>query len=248
MNRFLITCCYKKNEPLGNPENKSITDLSFNDCLKKYREFIEKANKLNKIDHLHSDEIEIDWNNVAPAWQVYNGKLYSQISNKNWENWKDTNGNVQYEILILTPLYGWIKHTDYIPKYSLDMKDNIQIEYNNKKQKIKLWEFWLYITKNILKPNANCNYYDSNDVDLLSFSIGSPYRAAIGGKKSYNNYVRRFKPLTSNNYDTKFLNMGQGADFARGRKLNELLNKINNFKVENFTTPLEEFDFIFNDD
>ena len=40
--------------------------------------------------------------------------------------------------------------------------------------------------------------YDS-DVDLLSFSIGSPYRVQL----VYNNYVRRFKPLT-NNYDTIF--------------------------------------------
>ena len=106
---YLITCSGSKQNPVFINESK-LENLSFNDKL------FETRTKMIKLS-----KIELDWNKTLPAWQLYSGtysKVYPQVSE---ENWLKPNA----DIMILSALFGWIKHTDLVPFYNLAMADKI---------------------------------------------------------------------------------------------------------------------------
>jgi hypothetical protein len=61
--------------------------------------------------------IPLKWCNTLPAYQLYSDKssvIYSRISNESWMK-------PCVEILILSALFGWVRHTDRLPYYDLKM-------------------------------------------------------------------------------------------------------------------------------
>lgn len=146
---YLITCSGSKRQP-SNSYSSSLKLLSFSNELHDTRE------KLIKLL-----EFNLDWNNTMPAWQLYSGtysRLYPRVSETNWMK-------EGVEIKILSALFGWIKHTDYIPYYDLQMLDFIK-SYNN----MRVWKYWYNC--NLLK-----DIVERQDIDLLS----NNYRKAITG-------------------------------------------------------------------
>ncbi|MCX8481763.1 MAG: hypothetical protein ORN58_07575, partial [Sediminibacterium sp.] len=134
MTTYLIACSGSKQNPTLN-QNSIIFNyqgLSFNNVLGKYRKFIMWLYENNYINHINSISSYncSNYNHVNKtnlhsfeAWWVYSGfysKLYKRVCVLNFQQ-----PNNLYEILILSPLWGWIKHTDYIPSYGLDMNDTI---------------------------------------------------------------------------------------------------------------------------
>jgi cytoplasmic iron level regulating protein YaaA (DUF328/UPF0246 family) len=139
---YLITCSGSKLCPES--ISSTLEVLSFPE-LNEYRE---------KIIFLSS--IKLDWNRTLPAWKLYSGKysrLYPQVSEQNWIKQKT-------DVKILSALFGWIKHTDRIPYYDLQMKDKLD--------KITVYKIWREF-------NVLHQYIDKNDTDLLS----TDYRKAI---------------------------------------------------------------------
>lgn len=141
---YLITCSNKKNEPTSC--QSSIEELSYStELLTTRKQLIDKS------------KIQLDWSKTLPAWQLYSGRLYSKVIAENWINAK-------VEIKILSALFGWIRHTDKIPKYNL-MMDMMLPDLN---QTVGLFWTKSKVLKCIAKPN---------DIDLLT----NKYRKAIDG-------------------------------------------------------------------
>ena len=194
----------------------------------------------------NGQHVNLDFRRVAPAINVYDGNLYRQVNNKNWkncncENWIDCNcSNKMFEILILSPLFGWIKHTDKIPNYNLEMNDRIDLgsKFNN-------WEgfiskFWTHI----LEPAqnlANIFFNPETTFDLLGYSINCLYRPACGANLNDNCY----QPLTNYNLDNeiKNLNLGIGVNAFKGRRLNLMLNQLREHNGVTTMENLQNFNF-----
>ena len=141
---YLITCSGSKQNPtIINPSH--LQDLSFNNELLEARQ---------EMIHLYNQNL--DWNRCLPAWQLYTGnrsKLYPQVSE---DNWLKPNA----DIMILSALLGWIKHTDLITNYNLRMDEKID--------GIFVWRRWRNF--NLLQQSVG-----ETDIDLLSGN----YRKAI---------------------------------------------------------------------
>ena len=145
---YLISCSGSKKNPFFINES-NLGNLSYNDKLFEARTAMIKLSK-----------IELDWNNCLPAWQLYTGRLYSRVLEKNWLK-------PNAEIMILSALFGWINHTDLIPKYDLAMTDRINGLY--------VWSIWHNL--NILQDFI----IGVTDIDLLSTS----YRKSINYNGTY---------------------------------------------------------------
>jgi cytoplasmic iron level regulating protein YaaA (DUF328/UPF0246 family) len=142
---ILITCSSSKKVP-HQIINSSLQSLSFHKELGDLRTAI-----------LHLTNITLDWTKTLPAWELYSGgysKIFKKISQETWLN---TNHN----ILILSALFGWIRHTDRIPYY--DLKISSVLRNGQTVQK-----FWLSHMKlqSMIKDS---------DIDLLSIN----YRKAL---------------------------------------------------------------------
>lgn len=146
--RYLLNCSGKK----FNPKEKNLGqlgELSFNNELYTYRREI-----------INSSKIQLDWTKTLPAWKLYSeGIVYKQVSEQNWLN-ENT------DIIILSALFGWIKHTDKIPYYDISMNKH---KINGK----LVYRLWLEY--DVLGGFINKN----KDIDLLT----QPYRKAIHNKK-----------------------------------------------------------------
>jgi cytoplasmic iron level regulating protein YaaA (DUF328/UPF0246 family) len=109
---YLISCSGSKAQTLNNISS-NIHSLSFNNTLGNAR--------LNLLALNPQIEVDINWEKTLPAWQLYRGKrspLYKKVTIENWSK-------PCLEIKILSALFGWIKHTDLLPYYDLQMKDKI---------------------------------------------------------------------------------------------------------------------------
>lgn len=149
--RYLINCSGSKNDKNLHTFSSNIRNLSFDDTLNIYRNII-----------IQKSGIKLDWEKCMPAWKLYTGRLYKQISTKNWIN-------NQTDIYILSALFGWIKHTDLIPNYDLSM--------NKKEHKIdNKFVFRIWYEFNVL----NSFIEPKNDIDLLTHA----YRKAIHNRKT----------------------------------------------------------------
>jgi cytoplasmic iron level regulating protein YaaA (DUF328/UPF0246 family) len=148
---YLITCSGSKNCPEAIAS--SLNNLSYPE-LNEYRiKIIELAKK------------ELDWNRTLPAWKLYSGnysRLYPQVTEQNW-----TKPNT--DVKILSAIFGWIKHTDRIPYYDLQMKSKIG---KNNKCVYRIWNEFQVLH----------NYISNVDIDLLS----DDYRKAINNKAQLN--------------------------------------------------------------
>ncbi len=135
---YLITCSGSKKTPpinIGNIEN-----LYRHDLLGIHRQSL-----------INQSGILLDWNKTLPAYELYSGsrsKIYKKITQHNWHK-KGAN------ILILSALFGWIRHTDLIPIYDLKMdqkKGNMQVPT------------YLYWRRLDVLPE----FINNQDIDLLS--------------------------------------------------------------------------------
>jgi cytoplasmic iron level regulating protein YaaA (DUF328/UPF0246 family) len=132
---FIISCSGRKICPLQNPNSQpsTIEALSFNEELLIWRN-----------QNIENHNVILDWNYCLPAWQLYSGRLYSQVEENNW-----IKSNTK--VLIVSALFGLIKHTDLIPTYDLFMTDG-----NN-----GIASYW--------RENVDLNEFinEQYDVDLL---------------------------------------------------------------------------------
>jgi cytoplasmic iron level regulating protein YaaA (DUF328/UPF0246 family) len=136
---YLITCCKSKQTPSIKKKGK-LEDLFEHEKLGKQRKKLIELSGIN-----------LDWNKTLPAYELYSGnhsKIYNKISTKTWTK-KGT------DILILSALFGWIKHTDLIPYYDL------RITEKKGKMKNAAYIYW--------RDEANLSeLITSKDIDLLS--------------------------------------------------------------------------------
>lgn len=224
MKTFLISCCDRKVQPAPNLLNKDITTLSFNDEFKGIRKKILEAYNDNRIKRNSSKSkyVAIDWNKTAPAYQVYDGNLYSQVSLENWEGYI-VDEKVEYEIMIFSPLFGWIKHTDYIPNYGLSMHDEITIIDGDRIITGPMWKLWKSFSQRARAQNINQHFQNNETYDLLSWAGNHSYRSAWGAIRNGGN---NFNPIGNQNFDVELQNLGNGADARRGMILNREINTI----------------------
>lgn len=155
MPRYLITCSNSKIEPKGHPNSKpsSIEELSFNNELGKIRNSL-----INKV-LLRYNHFNFDWNNTLPAWQLYSGPhstIFKRINQRCWEN-------PNTDVLIFSTVFGWVKHTDRLPHYSLGLDRSLIIDDSGSNGCIDgFWSMPQIQNKihHIIDPQ--------NDIDLLS--------------------------------------------------------------------------------
>lgn len=145
---YLITCSGSKITPeIYHPS--TLEALSFNAQLN-----VARTNMINLYQN-QTNHI-LDWNKTLPAWQLYSGnraKLYPKVLPANWMN-------PETDVRILSALFGWIKHTDLILHYNLEMVENLAgIAVNTRWRNLGIMQ----------------NFYSPNDIDLLSIN----YRKAI---------------------------------------------------------------------
>ena len=110
--------------------------------------------------------ISLDWERTLPAWQLYRrGVLFRQVAPGNWLRG-------QTDVKILSTLFGWVRHTDLLPYYTLKMDDKFQLEPGDY---IFVQKYWrdLGILRQGVDPHK--------DVDLLFDKC----RIAIHGNKGY---------------------------------------------------------------
>ena len=249
MNTYLIACAGSKQNPIFNEESKifNFENLSFNEHLGVYRKFVMWLYENNFINHINSFSSYkcSNYNHIYKqniyayfAWWIYRGyysKIYKKICLQNF-----TTTNNLYEILILSPLWGWIKHTDYIPSYGLEMNDIINFEKINNlenehsfnalpdnvkntiknyieiKKNIDIWQLWACCFKNILNNNIFFKK-DKNCCDLLFKTTN--YRASI---QTTNCDQPINQPISNFNGD----NLGCRRGNIRGDFLNKQLNNL----------------------
>ena len=136
---YLITCSGSKKKPTNAKQGK-LEDLFRHDLLGEHR--------INLIK-LYKDQL--DWSKTLPAHELYCGprsKIYNKISPNNWHK-------KGADILILSALFGWIRHTDLIPYYDLKM------DKKKGDMKVPPYKYWRNLA--VLPDMININ-----DVDLLS--------------------------------------------------------------------------------
>ena len=146
---YLITCAGSKKIPINTPS--TLTSLSYPQLNPERRSLI------------ISTGIVLDWTKTLPAWDLYSGpmsKMSPQVPPFTWQNTTE-------DVMILSALFGWIKHTDRIPWYDLRMTDKIT------PSNIPVSKYWL-------QTGLLSGLIGSTDIDLLSVN----YRRAIskGGK------------------------------------------------------------------
>lgn len=155
MPRYLITCSSSKIEPYGHPNSQPSTleQLSFHNELGNVR------NVLINNTLIKYNNFEFDWNNTLPAWQLYSGPhstICRRINQRCWEN-------PNTDVLIFSTVFGWVKHTDRLPYYTLGLERDLVI--NNDGNTGQIDGFWIMdkIQKKLF------SIVDSqNDIDLLS--------------------------------------------------------------------------------
>lgn len=138
---YLITCSGSKKQPTNTNQGK-LENLFNHDLLGEHR--------INLIKLCNEP---LDWSKTLPAYELYCGsrsKIYNKISTNNWHK-------KGADILILSALFGWIRHTDLIPYYDLKM--------DKKKGGMKVPPYLFWRNLNIL-PSMISN----SDIDLLSES------------------------------------------------------------------------------
>jgi cytoplasmic iron level regulating protein YaaA (DUF328/UPF0246 family) len=145
---YIISCSGKKSCLLNESTQKSsIKDLScFSDL---YFSRIELIKKLG---------IKLDWSQTLPAYKLYKGRLYDKIINENWEK-------KQTEIIIVSALFGLIKHHELIPYYNISMTDKIP---GTNESISKYWR----------RKNINEHINKASDIDLLF----NKYRKAFNSR------------------------------------------------------------------
>ena len=146
---YLITCSGSKKTPTADL-NGNFDDLFRHDLLGKHRQNL-----------IGQSGISLDWNKTLPAYELYSGtrsKIYQKIGQNNWHK-QDA------DILILSALFGWIRHTDLIPLYDLKM--------DQKKGKMQFPSFLFWRNLDVLP-----NLINNQDFDLLSKN----YKKALNNK------------------------------------------------------------------
>jgi cytoplasmic iron level regulating protein YaaA (DUF328/UPF0246 family) len=136
---YLITCSGSKKKPTNTNQGK-LEDLFRHDCL-----------GIHRVNLIREYKEHLDWSKTLPAYELYCGshsKIYKKISPNNWHK-------SGADILILSALFGWIRHTDLIPYYDLKMGEK------KGEMEVSTYLFWR-------KSNVLPGLINSNDIDLLS--------------------------------------------------------------------------------
>jgi cytoplasmic iron level regulating protein YaaA (DUF328/UPF0246 family) len=146
--RYFISCSGEKSSI--SKEESTISNLkSLNGFPELYEARKELINLLG---------IQLNWNQTLPAYKLYNGRVFKKVS---LENWTKRNS----EIIIVSALFGLIKHDEFLPDYNLIMTDKLP----GKNELIS--SYWK--NKNIARFVSK-----DTDVDLLF----SKYRKAFNTK------------------------------------------------------------------
>lgn len=105
---YMISCSGKKRMPSKENTQKS--------SLEKINGFSELYEARKELIALLG--IELNWNETCPAYKLYDGKIYSKINLENWQK-KET------DVIIVSALFGLIKHNDLIPNYDVMMTNKM---------------------------------------------------------------------------------------------------------------------------
>ncbi len=96
---------------------------------------------------IHALGISLDWSKTVPAYELYTGRVYRKIESPNWR--KPTT-----DIIIVSALFGLIRHNELIPTYNVIMTDKIP------ESEEKIHDFWF-------KKDLNRFIDPHQDIDLL---------------------------------------------------------------------------------
>lgn len=177
--RYFISCSGEKN--CVSREKTKISNL---ESLNGFPELYEARKELISLL-----DLQLNWNQTLPAYKLYNGRVFKKVSEENW-----TKRNT--EIIIVSALFGLIKHDEYIPDYNLIMTDKLP----GKKELIST--YWK-------KHNIDRFVSKDTDIDLLF----SKYRKAFN--KNGNSISTEPNVLWRDKYGSH-----------KGEWLNEQLNQI----------------------
>lgn len=108
-----------------------------------------------RIELIKLLSIDLDWSKTLPAYKLYTGKVYNQISIQNWEKERT-------DVNIVSALFGIVKHNEYLPDYNVIMSERIPGTRD------MVSDFWR-------SQNLNQFVNNESDVDLLF----SKYRKAF---------------------------------------------------------------------
>jgi cytoplasmic iron level regulating protein YaaA (DUF328/UPF0246 family) len=105
---YIISCSGDKScLSSENTQKSTINDLNgFSALLQARIELIEKLG------------IDLNWSETLPAYKLYTGRLYKKVKQENWEKQKS-------DIVIVSALFGLLKHDELIPNYNVVMTDLI---------------------------------------------------------------------------------------------------------------------------
>lgn len=138
-NKILVPCTDRKSDKIG--LESSLDKLSFPKLDVKRRQLLDIytntdytifSDKKHTIIRHQDKSRELNWKNCLPAYKMYTGKIFSQVTIPNWQKAED--------VLLVSPLWGIIKPEDKIPNYTLKMSDYIFSEKYNFSSSV--WKFW----------------------------------------------------------------------------------------------------------
>jgi cytoplasmic iron level regulating protein YaaA (DUF328/UPF0246 family) len=177
---FIISCAGSKKQPTDFNPSK-IESLSYSKTLLEAR-----------IQLLESIKCTLDWNYTLPAWQLYSGnrsKLYRKVTDANWQK-------PNTDIIIVSALFGLLKHNDLIPIYNVSITDRIP-----------------HINRSILNYWQNYNLYQNINNNQIIDLLSANYRQAINQEENRIGEIPHVQ--WNDNYGTH-----------KGKWLNEQLNSL----------------------
>jgi len=137
------------------------------------------------------------------AYERYCGQLYSKISRESWEK---LNGHPDLSLIIVSALYGILRHDEFIRNYDRQMKDKIE------GRQLKTW--W----RNKGLCDILLDYVKRNKIEVVHDFLSEDYSEAIKPFQS------KIKELGLRYEYHKFgSEFGSGSNCYRGEEVNELI-------------------------
>lgn len=105
---YIISCSGDKSCLSREKTQKSSINglIGFPSLLQARTELIEKLGK------------KLNWSETIPAHKLYTGRLYKKVNQENWKKERT-------DVLIVSALFGLLKHNELIPYYNVVMTDKI---------------------------------------------------------------------------------------------------------------------------
>jgi cytoplasmic iron level regulating protein YaaA (DUF328/UPF0246 family) len=208
---ILVPCCLRK-KPDDTGDTGDTPDYDRRFCITNYLSK-DKAKKLMELRRLvarnleagpdiGSETLQATQVRYMRAYERYRGQLYSKISRESWEK---LNGHSDLSLIIVSALYGILRHDEFIRNYDRKMTDKIE------GRQLKTW--W----KNKGLCDILLDYVKRNKIEVVHDFLSEDYSEAIKPFQS------KIKELGLRYEYHKLSEFGSGSNYYRGEEVNELI-------------------------